>query len=166
MKQVRFVVLAVIAMVFGVVSMASAQVTSSNDGYNEATIQLENNGWSVEMIEFTVPTRVLTHPEGYFRPDATIEVRVPITNTSKRRIECSAQPSVLDAVAKGVASVQQANNIAVHSGATGNMVYYIQFKPENEWRDGNGSGHYERYFVINFNIRCVGDLPNISPQSF
>lgn len=173
MKQVaspiRFVLIALIALAFGAVSIAAAQqVTSTNSDYNTASLNLRSQGETIDRVEFTVENRVVAHPYGNFRPDAYIRVNIPVTNNTERTVRCSVARA--DAgirtdramvLGQRLADVVAGSSITVAANATGNLAYFLDFKSEDSWNDGD----FGQQLAVAVRVTCEGLLPTIQNQS-
>lgn len=145
-----------------VVGFASAQVTSLNSGYDLGYAVLQSTGQTIDQVSFTVPNKVVTHPYGNFRPDAYVEVKIPVTNTTGRTVNCEVVSHHLSTTeadrARRIGSlVGMSSGILISPAATGTLRYFIQFNSANAWNTGDFGA------TANFDVKvvCRGVAPNL-----
>lgn len=167
---IRFLLIALAALAFGAVSVASAQWTSQSQGWNAANATISSQGETIDRVEFTIPNRFVVHPYGNFRPDANIQVAVPVTNTTQRPITCNIvahHGAVVGDTAAGreigmrLATFTAGSDITVAAGSTGTIYYWLQFGPASVWNatDFGQTAYY------NVKVTCTGILPAVQNMS-
>lgn len=170
MKQIRFVVLAVVAMLFGVASMASAQgfvTTGGTNSWNNPAAVIASTGKTIDVVEFVIPNRFAVHPYGNFRPDAYIQVTVPVQNNTERPVSCSivrhgsATTNPATVLGMRLASFTGGGDVVINAGSSANMFYWLRFAPRAEWSPSD-YGQEARYDV---KVTCTGQLPPIQDVS-
>ncbi len=169
MKQaaspIRFVLIALIALAFGAVSIASAQHTSinSNQG-NRAYETIGSRGVTIDRVEFTIPQEFVTQPGGVYRPNALVQINVPVTNTRSRDMVCEIVYHHLDSAvairARRIATWENASSgVLVPAGSTVNLFYAFRFNDANTWlpEDWNAEARWD------VKVICDGVAPSGQP---
>lgn len=160
MKRLRFSIIALIALTFGLVSLASAQHTSINSNYNRAYETIGSRGTTIDRVEFTIPNEWVLQPDGVYRPGALIQIDVPVTNTRTRDMVCEIVYHHLDSEvairARRIAHwVNASSGVTVPAGSTINLFYSFQFEPESAWEPGDWNA------VARWDVKviCEGVMP-------